>query len=107
MSTQLDFLPSLDFPGRTTLMVSEIAERLGYSPKHVVALIADGSIPALNGKSSAAVRPSFRVPIEAYCDFVVTRVNGGLRAQFISSLPAATRRTLIMELQASLKTNHA
>ena len=105
MSTQLDFLPSLDFPGRTTLMVSEIAERLGYSARHVGALIQDGSIPALNGKSSAAVKPSFRVPIEAYRDFVVTRVNGGLRAQFIARLPAATRHALIKELQAILKTN--
>lgn len=109
MSTpaQLDFFPSLDFPGRTTLMVSEIADRLGYSAKHVCGLIEDGSIPALDGKSQDAAKPSFRVPIESYRNFIVARVNGPMRSEFIRALPAATRRALIAELQASLKANPA
>lgn len=67
--------PSLDFPGRTTVKVSEIAEKLRFHRRHIFHLIEDGSLPVLDGKRNNANKSSIRVPIEAYRAFVIQRMS--------------------------------
>jgi len=105
MSEQLQFaFPSLDFPGRITLTVSEIAERLGWTAKHVSDLIIEGELCAVDGKGKGASRSSFRVPVESYLDFITARVTGPRRRELLTSLPRATLRELVRELQEFLRT---
>lgn len=105
MSEQLAFpFPSLDFPGRTTLTAEEIATRLGWEPKHVRQLIAEGELPGIDGKGKGATRASYRVPIENYRDFIAARMTGERRIEMLRHLPKATLRELVQELQEFLKT---
>ena len=95
---------SLDFRGRTAaLLVSEIAERLGYSPKHIYQLVEQGELIALDGKTKGADKPSWRVPIESYRNFIVRRMNGTTRADFLATLPEYTLRELVAECTRLLK----
>lgn len=52
-----------------------------------------------NGKT----RRMLRVPVEEYRNFVVLRLTGPRRTEFIKQLPVSTRLELIEELKASLK----
>ena len=71
-----DFLfPSLDFPDRTTVTVGEIADKLGYSPKHICNLIEDGSLIDIDGRRKGRAKRSTRVPIESYHAFLLTRLS--------------------------------
>jgi excisionase family DNA binding protein len=99
---QLSFLASLDFPGRTTLTVAEIAEKLGYTAKHIARLIESGELPALDGRGRGVGRAAMRVPVESYRTFVTARMTGPLRAELLHALPEATRLALILELFAGL-----
>ena len=45
---QLTFLASLDFPGRTTLGLGEIAERVGCTVRHLLNQIDEGKFAGLN-----------------------------------------------------------
>ena len=67
---QPDF-PSLKFEGRTVLYVFEVAHKLGITEQHVIDLIEEGKIRALNiaGKNSIG-RRYYRIPIEAYEDYI-------------------------------------
>lgn len=105
MAEQLTFFSSLDFPGRTTLMVWEIAKRLGCSDKHVFNEIDAQELVTLDLKNKGSGRRMARVPIECYRDYVLKRLTGpqDMRMRFLTDLPAATRRVLIIELQASLR----
>lgn len=67
--------PSLDFPGRATVTVGEIADKLGYSPKHICNLIEDGSLIDIDGRRKGRVKRSTRVPIESYHAFVLNRLS--------------------------------
>lgn len=67
--------PSLDFPGRTTVTVSEIAEKLGYDRKHVQNWIEDGSLFVFDGKREGRTKSSIRVPLECYRAFVIQRMS--------------------------------
>lgn len=71
-----DEFPSLDFPGRTVLYVHEVAERLGYSEKHIFDLIDEGQLDAFNGtgRGNRTDRRSLRIPKEAYLRFVSGRM---------------------------------
>lgn len=106
-AAQLDFFPSLDFPGRTTLTLGEIAERLGCTVQHLFNQTETGELVGLDLKSKAVSRQMLRVPVECYREYVMRRVTGSvdMRMQFLRDLPAATRRQLIKELQDSLKKN--
>lgn len=106
MPEQLTFFASLDFPGRTTLWLREIAERLGCSVKHLLRELESGSLTGLDIRGAGRSRASVRVPVECYRDYVVRKLTGpaDFRMRFLLDLPAATRRALILELQASLKT---
>jgi len=104
MPEQLQFqFPSLDFPGRTTLTVAEIAAKLGWGEKHVADLIAEGRLVAIDGRGAGAKRSSYRIPAESYRDFILRCLTSPAdRLRLLSDLPVATRRELIRELQASL-----
>jgi hypothetical protein len=102
VSEQLHFFASLDFPGRTTLMASEIAERLGYTTKHILDLIDEDVIRALDGSGKNASRAAMRVPIEEYRNFVIARMTGPMRAELIRGLPESTRLALIVETFSGL-----
>lgn len=105
MPEQLQFpFPSLDFPGRTTLTAAEIAERLGWSEKHVCDLFTEGELPALDGKGKKAKRGSYRVPIESYRDFITGRMTGPRRTDLLRHLPKAAIRELIRDLTEYLNT---
>ena len=98
--TQLTFLHSLDFPGRTVLYLWEIAEKLGGTVQHFLNLIdALDTASRANGKT----RRMLRIPIESYRNFIITRLTGEPRTQFLAQLPVSTRIELIEELKKSLK----
>jgi excisionase family DNA binding protein len=59
------------FPGRRMLNVAEIAERLLISQRHVVDLIDEGKLRALN--ISGDKRRHYRIPVEAYEAFIKSR----------------------------------
>jgi excisionase family DNA binding protein len=70
-STPADF-PSLCFPqDRTVLAVGEVARRMRVSEQHVINLIENGRLRAVNlGASSSARWPYYRIPIEAWESYV-------------------------------------
>lgn len=67
--------PALDFPDRSVVTVDEIAKKLQYHRRHIVHLIEDGTLPALNGKRDGKSQMSVRVPIESYRAFVIHRMT--------------------------------
>lgn len=103
MPEQLDFLASLDFPGRSTVLVREMAERLGLSEKHLFNEIDRGALIVLDAKAAESSRRCARVPIECYRDYVVRRLTGSVtsRTELLRNLPVAVRRQLLRELQES------
>lgn len=103
MPEQLQFFASLDFPGRTTLLLREIAERVGCSVKHLCNQIEEGQLVAVDIGSASADRLSARVPIECYRDWILKNLTGpvDLRMRFLSGLPEATRQQLMVELARS------
>jgi predicted DNA-binding transcriptional regulator AlpA len=103
-SEQLVFpFPSLDFPGRTAVTVPEVAAKLGVSDQTILNLVDDGSVAGLDMKGRRATKRCVRFPIEVYHTFVLSRLTGPLRGQFLKELPKATRLQLLRELQESLR----
>lgn len=108
---QLDFpFASLDFPGRSTLYPHEIEERLGISRKHFDNLVEENLMPAIDiaGDHEAPNRANqrrryWRVPIESYRQFILTRISGPLRKDLLKTLPEKTLRDLHHELTEILK----
>jgi hypothetical protein len=43
------------------------------------------------------------VPVECYRNYVVTRLSGPTRPEFLRALPPATLRELVKEMQAILR----
>jgi hypothetical protein len=107
MAEQLTFFASLDFPGRTTLLLWEIAERLGCTVKHLLEQVDSGELVGLDVRSAEVSRRSMRIPVECYRDYILRRMTGDAdhKMRFLRDLPAATRRQLIDELRASLHAN--
>jgi excisionase family DNA binding protein len=65
---QLDF-PSLAFPpDRKVLYVSEVASRLDVTDQHVMDLIDEGKLQAIN--VGGHTRKFWRIPVEAYLHFL-------------------------------------
>jgi hypothetical protein len=106
MSEQLQFFGSLDFPGRSTLMLWEIADRIGCTVRHLLNEVDSGTLTGLDIASTTS-RRALRIPVESYRAYILTKVTGPVdfKMQFLRDLPAATRRQLITELSASLKTH--
>jgi hypothetical protein len=109
MAEQLQFpFSSLDFPGRVTLGVEEVAGKLGFTPKHIADLIAEGKLQAIDGRGVGASRAAYRIPVEAYRDFVVRCLTTPAeRLRLLRDLPRATVRELVRELQEHLKATAA
>lgn len=99
MVEQLQFpFPSLDFPGRTTLTVTEMARRLGVSDQTILNLADEGEIPGVDLKGKHATRRCLRVPIESWRNFVLSRLTGPMQRDFLRALPKATLRELHREI---------
>ncbi len=103
MSEQLHFLASLDFPSRSTVMVREVAERLGYSVKHVCVWIEEHELEVLDGKSKHAAKSSWRITIESYRAFIIRRLSDGGRGSLLATLPRSTLREIHAEIGKVLK----
>ena len=101
---QLQFFASLDFPGRSTVLVREIAERLGVSERHLFNEVDSGALVVLDLKAAGSSRRCARVPIECYRDYVAGRLSGptGGRMELLRNLPRSVRQALIRELEESL-----
>ncbi len=103
--TQDEFpFASLDFPERTTLHITEVAERWGVSKEHIYSLIDEGAIVALDitGHTNKSSRQHLRIPIESYRDATLRRlVNVADVPSPLAGLPPQTLLQLHREL-----TNH-
>ncbi len=104
---QLNFFASLDFPGRTTLHLGEIAGKLGCTVQHLLNEIDQNAFVGIDLKGAEATRRAIRVPIECYRTYVLSRLTGPVdfKMKFLRELPIATRRELIGELTLSLRTH--
>ncbi|MDP2226801.1 MAG: hypothetical protein Q8J78_04935 [Moraxellaceae bacterium] len=101
MSTaeQLAFpFASLDFPGRTTLGLGEIAKRIGCSVDHLLNEVEHGALCGIDLKGAKATLRFIRVPVEAYRAYVLQRMTGEFRRNFIRDLPAHVKRELRREM---------
>ncbi|MEN9842168.1 MAG: hypothetical protein RL376_1968 [Verrucomicrobiota bacterium] len=108
MAEQLHFFPSLDFPAdRTTLYLHEIAAKVGCTIQHLCNEVDKGELVGLNIATKKSSRRAMRIPVECYRAWVLRRLTGPVdfKMQFLRDLPVATRRQLIAELQASLRTH--
>lgn len=103
---QLQLFASLDFPGRSTLFLHEIGDRLGCTVQHLLNEVDCGELVVLNIASTASNRRACRVPVECYRAYIVKRLTGPVESAmaFLKQLPAPLRRQLIEDLKASLKT---
>ena len=63
------------FPGRTMLYVREVAGHLQITRQHVIHLIEDGSLDAVNIHTSGG-RNCWRIPVEGYKTFLKKRGAG-------------------------------
>lgn len=102
---QLSFFHSLDFPGRTVLYLWEVAQKLGGTVQHYLNLVDSGELVAIDtgSRANGRTRRMLRIPLEEYRNFVILRLTGPRRAEFIRQLPVSSRLELIEELKASLK----
>ena len=66
--------PGLDFPGRATVAVWEIAKKLSVTPTHILDHIRAGSLRALDTKCMGE-RSNMRVTVEEYRRFVLSRLT--------------------------------
>ncbi len=109
MDEQLQFpFASLDFPGRVSLRVEEVAAKLGLTERHVTDLIAEGKLQAMDHRGVGAARACYRIPIESYRDYVVRSLTTKAeRLKLLADLPPATLRELHRELGDILRGHRA
>ena len=69
---QLDF-GSLLFPGRASLYVSEVADKLGVTNQHVIDLLQEGQLGGVN--VGGGTRNFWRIPVPEYEKFLKRRSN--------------------------------
>jgi hypothetical protein len=93
---------SLDFPGRASVTLREMAEKLSLSPDQLLNEIDRGALVALDLKGSNASKRNPRVPIESYRAYVIARMTGEFRADFVRDLPRPTRFALMREIAESV-----
>lgn len=65
------------FPGRSSLMVREVAQALEIYEKHVVSLINEGLLDAVEvtGRGNKSSREHWRIPVSALDAYVRARWN--------------------------------
>ena len=90
---------SLDFPGRTAITLTEMAARLGCSTDHLLNEAEHGALCGIDLKGAKASRRNVMVPIESYRAYVLARMTGPFRADFVRDLP----RAVLLQLQAEIK----
>jgi len=101
-AVQLQFLfACLDFPGRDTVTVWEIAAKLGYTSQHVLDHVDDGRLMAINSALKMS-RRNLRVPIDEYRRWVLSLLTTQDRRKFLEELPDATLREVVREGMAIL-----
>ena len=95
---------SLDFEGHTILTVDMIAAKLAFTSQHILNLVDDGSLVALDAKGAKATRRSCRIPLENYRAFIMARLTGPAPEMktFIHQLPRTVRMELMREIKESL-----
>jgi hypothetical protein len=93
---------SLDFPGRTTLGLGEIAKKLGVSVDHLLNEVDNGELVGLDLKGAKATLRFVRVPIESYRAYVLKRMTGPFRRQFLRDLPRQQLEELLVEIREAL-----
>lgn len=91
----------LDFPGRATVTVGEIALKTGYTAAHILGHIDAGRLVAIDSKLVGS-RRSLRVPIDEYRRWVFSLLTGPTRADFIAELPDHTLRQIAAAIAARL-----
>ncbi len=94
---------SLDFPGRTTVSLGEIAQRLGVSVDHLLNEAEHGALKGLDLKGAKATRRNVRVPIECYRAYVLEHMTAKFRGDFVRDLPKHVLIELRGEINAALK----
>jgi hypothetical protein len=94
---------SLDFSGRGAVTLGEVAKKLGLSVPHLVHFVEDGRLRAIDFARHTGSRRTLRVALEDYHAFVLARVAGRQRAEFLSHLPVPTLRELLRDIEAKLK----
>lgn len=101
---------SLDFPGRTALYPKEMAERNGVTAQHILDLIEEKSIPAIDWKgiNNKSDRCTPRIPIEVYRNVILSRLTCDLEESLfgtnpLETLPPHTLVRLHKQLTALLK----
>lgn len=92
----------LDFPGRGAVCVWEIAAKLGCSDQHILNLIDDGTLHPLDLTRRTGSRRMLRIPVDEYRAYVVSRLNGATRTEFIAELPHETLREIAAAIAARL-----
>ena len=74
-------LASGAFPGRSTLFVAEVAQALRITKQHVINLIDEGFLSAIdvancsNSKSGAPTRRALRIPVGSYDNYIRSRAG--------------------------------
>jgi len=65
------------FPGRSTLYVHEVAKVLEITTPHVISLINEGLLDAIEvtGKGNKTSREHWRIPVSAYDAYLRKRRN--------------------------------
>ncbi len=81
--------------------LGEIALKLGCSVDHLLNECDHGALCGVDIKGAAASRRSIRVPVEAYRRYVLLRLTGEFRRDFIRDLPPHVKRDLRREMIAS------
>lgn len=83
--------------------MGEVADKLGVTRQHIATLVDVGELDCVNLAARQNTRPCVRIPIESYRNFIVRRMRGAMRAEFLSSLPKSTLKALRDELDNILK----
>ncbi len=65
------------FPGRSSLMVPEVAKALEIDEKHLISLIDEGLLDAfeITGRGNKTSREHWRIPVSAYDEYIRRRHN--------------------------------
>lgn len=90
---------TLDFSGRVApLFLHEIAAKLNCSVDHLLNEAEAGALKGIDLRGAKASRRNVRVPVESYRRYVLERMTGEFRRDFIQDLSPAVKRQLRLEM---------
>lgn len=93
---------SFDFSDGKPITVGKIAEKLGVTAQHVLNLCEDGTLISCDLGRHVGSRRMLRVPVEEYRNFILTRLSGEARKEFIAALPRSTLSEIRAEIDRVL-----